>query len=127
VCILFTQLTAKRIELLAELVPQAKVIAVLVNPDSPTTEPTIRKAQEAGHVTALQIPVVKATTESEIDVVFASLAALHVDGLVVGTDPFFDVRRAQLVKAERLCRLEVDDQFERCRLLDRQIGRFFRP
>jgi putative ABC transport system substrate-binding protein len=99
VSILFTQLTAKRIELLAELVPQAKVIAVLVNPNSPTAEPTIREAQVAGHATALQIPVLKATTESEIDAVFATLAALHVDGLVVGADPFFDVRRTQLVSA----------------------------
>lgn len=99
VSILFTQLTAKRIELLAQLVPQAKVIAVLVNPDSPTAEPTIREAQEAAHPTGLQIPIVKATTESEIDAAFASLAQLRADGLVVGADPFFDVRRGQLVAA----------------------------
>ena len=95
--ILFVQLTAKRLELLSELVPQARVIALLVNPNSPTAEPTIRDAQEAARAKGLELPILKARTESEIDAAFASLVDLHAGALVVGADPFFDSRREQLI------------------------------
>jgi putative tryptophan/tyrosine transport system substrate-binding protein len=95
---LFTaELMPKRLELLSEVVPQSGVIALLVNPNNPNTEPMIRDLQEAARVKGVQLPVLKAGSESEIDTAFASLVQLHVGGLVVGSDPFFNSRREQLV------------------------------
>jgi putative ABC transport system substrate-binding protein len=97
VSILFTQLTGKRLELLSELAPKVTQFAVLVNPNSSTAEPTIQEAEQAGRAKGVQLVIVKAGTQSEIDAVFASLVQLHVGALVVGADPFFDSRRAQFV------------------------------
>jgi putative ABC transport system substrate-binding protein len=91
------ELTPKRLELLSELVPQAGVIALLVNPNNPTTERVVRDVLKATQSKGLQLHAIKVDTESEIDVAFASLAELHAGGLLVGGDPFFDTRRGQLV------------------------------
>ncbi len=99
ISILFTQVTGKRLDMLSQLVPQATSIAVLVNPTSPTAEPTIQNAQQAASSKQLQMPIVRASTESEIETAFASLADLHAGGLVVAADPFFDTRREQLIAA----------------------------
>jgi putative ABC transport system substrate-binding protein len=95
--ILFTQLTPKRLELLCELIPQAKTIALLVNPNSPTAEPSIRGAQEAARAKGVQLSILNASTESEIDAAFATFVNLQADGLIIAADPFFDTRREQLV------------------------------
>ena len=87
----------KRLELLSELVPQARVIALLVNPNNPTTERVIRDVQEAARAKGVQLHILKASTESEIDAAFASLVQLQAGALVVGADPFFYSRREQLV------------------------------
>jgi putative ABC transport system substrate-binding protein len=97
--ILFTQITAKRVDLLCELVPRAKTIALLVNPASPTAEPSIRGAEEGVRSRGVQLSIVRASTESEIDAAFASVVGSKGDGLVVSADPFFDTRRVQLVGA----------------------------
>jgi putative ABC transport system substrate-binding protein len=94
--ILFTQLTPKRLELLCELVPQAKTIALLVNPNSPTAEPSIQGTQEAARAKGVQLSILKASTESEIDAAFATFDSAPADGLIIAADPFFDTRRAQL-------------------------------
>jgi putative tryptophan/tyrosine transport system substrate-binding protein len=95
--ILFTQLTPKRLELLCELVPQARTIALLVNPNSPTAEPSIRDTQEAARAKGVQLSILNASTENEIDMAFANFTNLQAGGLIVAADPFFDTRRAQLV------------------------------
>jgi putative tryptophan/tyrosine transport system substrate-binding protein len=92
-----TELMPKRLELLSELVPQARVIALLVNPNNAYTGPMISVVQEAARVKGLQLPILKAGTEGEIDAAFATLVQLHADGLVVGAEPFFYSRREQLV------------------------------
>jgi putative ABC transport system substrate-binding protein len=97
--ILFTQVTPKRVDLLCELVPHAHTIAVLVNPASPTAEPSIRGAQEGARSRGVKLSILEARTESEIDAAFASVVCLQGDGLVVSADPFFDTRREQLVAA----------------------------
>ena len=97
--ILFTQLTSKRVDLLCQLVPRAKRVALLINPNSPTAEPSIRGAQEGAHARDVQLSVLKASTEDEIDGAFASVDGLQADGVVVSADPFFDTRRRQLVDA----------------------------
>ncbi len=97
VSMLNVELTAKRLELLAELVPQARVIALLANLNSPGTERIIRDVQEAARAKRVQLPILKAVDESEIDAAFTSLVQLHAGALFVGTDPFFNSRRDQLV------------------------------
>ena len=91
------ELTAKRLELLSELVPRARVIALLMNPNSATAERVIRDVQEAARAKGLQLHVLKASSESEIDNAFATLVQLHAGALVVGADPFLSNRRDQLV------------------------------
>src|SRR5207248_6956967 len=74
---LSVELTAKRLELLSELVPQARVIALLVNPKNPSTERIIADGEKAGHAKGLQLSILKAGSESEIDAAFATLVQLH--------------------------------------------------
>jgi putative tryptophan/tyrosine transport system substrate-binding protein len=97
VSFLNVELMSKRLELLSELVPQARVIALLVNPNNPLTEPMIRDVQEAARAKGVQLPILKASSESEIEAAFATLVQLHAGALVVGADPFFTSRRDQLV------------------------------
>jgi putative ABC transport system substrate-binding protein len=92
-----TELNAKRLELLSELVPQARVIALLVNPNYPGAEGIMREVQEAARATGVQILILKARTEGEIDAAFTILAQRHVGALVVGNDSFFDSRIEQFV------------------------------
>jgi putative ABC transport system substrate-binding protein len=97
VSVLSVELIAKQLELLSELVPQARVIALLVNPNNANTEPMIRNAQEAGSTKGVQLQILKAGTESEIDAAFTTLIQRKAGALVVGTDPLFNTRRDQLV------------------------------
>ena len=78
------ELMPKLLELLLEVVPQAKVIALLVNPDVPNTERIIGHMQEAARAKRVDLRVLKARTESEIDGAFATLVELQADGLVLG-------------------------------------------
>jgi putative tryptophan/tyrosine transport system substrate-binding protein len=96
VSLMATELMAKRLELLSELVPQAGVMALLVNPNNPNAEPMIQEIQEAAHAKGVQLPILKASTESEIDAAFAALVQLHAGALVVGADVFFSSRIEQL-------------------------------
>ncbi len=91
------ELSPKRLELLSELVPQAGVIALLVNPNNSNTERIIKDMQEAARVKGVELPILKAGTECEIAAAFATLAQLHAGALVVGGDPFFGSLREQLV------------------------------
>ncbi|HEY8874808.1 MAG TPA: ABC transporter substrate-binding protein [Stellaceae bacterium] len=95
--ILLAELTAKRLELLSEFVPVAKAIALLVNPNLSTAERMIRDAQEAARAKGIELAILKAGTEGEIDAAFASLAQLRAGALVVSPDPFLTSRGDQLV------------------------------
>jgi putative tryptophan/tyrosine transport system substrate-binding protein len=95
--ILTIEMMPKRLELLSELVPQASMIALLVNPNNPTTEVVIRDVQDAARAKGVQFRVLKANTEGEIDGAFATLVQLRAGALVVGPDPFFNGQRDQLV------------------------------
>ncbi|HEY8874020.1 MAG TPA: ABC transporter substrate-binding protein [Stellaceae bacterium] len=92
------ELTPKLLELLSELVPQARMIAMLVNPNVPAvTERIIRDMEEAARAKGVQLPILKAGTESEINAAFASLVQLQAGALLDAADPFFFNRREQLV------------------------------
>jgi putative ABC transport system substrate-binding protein len=90
-------LTSKRIELLSELLPEAKVIALLVNPNASPTARVIRDVQEAARAKGLQLHVLKAEAEGDFEIAFASLVQLQVRGLLVGTDAYFLSQRDRLV------------------------------
>jgi putative tryptophan/tyrosine transport system substrate-binding protein len=87
-------LTPKRLELLSELVPQSKTIALLMNP---ANGPELCAMQEAAQARGVELPILRASTEGEIDVAFASLASLRAGALIVLSDAFFQSRREQLV------------------------------
>jgi putative tryptophan/tyrosine transport system substrate-binding protein len=92
-----SELNAKRLELLRELLPTAKRVAVLVNPAEATnTESVVRDAEGAARVMGLQIQVLNASTSREIAAAFATFARERPDALFVAADPFFSSRRVQL-------------------------------
>jgi putative tryptophan/tyrosine transport system substrate-binding protein len=90
-------LTPKRIEMLSELVPRAKVIALLVNPNNPIVESVIRNAQETARTKGVQLHVLKDSTESEINAAFATLVQLQAGALLLSSDGLFNSRLDQLV------------------------------
>jgi len=94
---LTSDLTPKRLELLSELVPQAGLIALLVNPNNANAEHDMREVEKAAQAKGVQLHVLKAGTEDEFESVFTSLVQLHAGALVVGADPFFNSRREELV------------------------------
>jgi putative tryptophan/tyrosine transport system substrate-binding protein len=94
-----TELVAKRLELLRELLPAGTRVAVLVNPANVSnTESTLRDVEPAARAMGLQIQVFNASTSREIDAAFATLVRERPDALFVGGDAFFDSRRVQLVQ-----------------------------
>jgi len=90
-------LSAKRLEMLSELVPGAKSIALLVNPNNPITESIITNAQEAARTKGVQLHVLKASTERQIDTAFTTLEKTRVDGLIQPSDALFNSRLDELV------------------------------
>ena len=97
VSILDVELGPKRLELLRELVPQAAIIAVLVNPTDPVRAENISRAmQTAARTLGLQSNVLQASSERDFDAVFARLLQMRADGLVIGGEPFFNSRNEQL-------------------------------
>jgi putative ABC transport system substrate-binding protein len=91
------ELVLKRFELISELVLQASVIPLLVNSNNPSTEPQTHMVQEILRAKGVELHVLTASSEAEIDAAFSDLRRLHASALVVGTDPFFFNRRDQLV------------------------------
>ena len=92
------ELTAKRLELLRELVPAATRVAVLVNPANvANVDNTVREVGVAARAIGLRIQILNASTIHEINAAFATLVREHADAVFVGIDPFFNSRRTQLV------------------------------
>ena len=86
----------KRLELVRELLPAATIIALLVNPTNPVAETLARDLQAAARTIGLQLHILNASTEGDIDDAFANLAKLRAGALVVGSDVFFNTRSEQL-------------------------------
>jgi putative ABC transport system substrate-binding protein len=97
VAMMVAELAPKRFELVSEMVPQASVIALLVNPNNVQTDGVIKGVREAARAKAVRLPILKASTEGEIDAAFGTLMQLQADALVVGPDVFLHSRREQLV------------------------------
>jgi putative ABC transport system substrate-binding protein len=97
VAVMVAEIAPKRFELLSEMVPQASVIALLVNPNNLQTDGVTKGVREAARAKTVQLPILKATTEGEIDAAFGTLMQLQADALVVGPEVFLHSRREQLV------------------------------
>jgi ABC-type uncharacterized transport system substrate-binding protein len=91
------EIAPKRLELLHELVPTAKVMGLLVNPANPSlAEANTKELQAAARRLSLELQVLNASSEREFDAAFAKLIELRAGGLVIGNDPFFTGRSDQL-------------------------------
>jgi putative ABC transport system substrate-binding protein len=92
-----TELMQKQIEKLHEMVPTAAVMAALINPtDPPLAEPATKDVQAAGRTLGLQIHILHASTQGEIDAAFATLLKIGARGLVIAPHAFFISRRGQI-------------------------------
>jgi len=94
--LLNAELVAKRLGLLHDLIPTAKIVGLLVNPKDPRAEAQSKDMQEAAHVVGLQILILNAGTQDEIDTAFAGLVQLGAGALMVGTGELFYTRAEQL-------------------------------
>jgi putative ABC transport system substrate-binding protein len=92
-------LAAKRLELLRELVPGATLIGFLFNPTNPASEPEIKDVQDASRALGLQLELLHASSERDIETAFASFAQRRINALLVAGDSFFLSRRDQLIAA----------------------------
>jgi putative ABC transport system substrate-binding protein len=97
VYILQQVLEAKRLGLLRGLVPAAELIAVLLNPTNANFQTQLRGVQDAARALRQQVSILSANTEREIDVAFAAAAESHARALLVGSDPFFNNERDQVI------------------------------
>jgi ABC-type uncharacterized transport system substrate-binding protein len=97
VSIITVELMAKRFELLLELVPQATVIALLVNPKNPNTERMVRDTQQVARDKGVRLPVLEASSVGSFENAFVELAQTGASGLVVAADSSFSAQREELV------------------------------
>jgi putative tryptophan/tyrosine transport system substrate-binding protein len=92
-------LAAKRLELLRELVAGATLVGFLFNPTNPASEPEIRDVEAASRALGLQLKILHASSEADIETAFARFAQLHVNAILIAGDSFFLSRRDQLIAA----------------------------
>jgi putative tryptophan/tyrosine transport system substrate-binding protein len=92
-----SELTAKRLELLHKLVPNARTVGALVNPNYPAADVQQRALLETAATTGLQLRIVTAGTGRDIDAGLTRLVEQGADMLLITNDPFFQSRRDQIV------------------------------
>jgi putative ABC transport system substrate-binding protein len=90
-------LAAKRLELMAELLPEAARVGVLVNPANPNSELELPLVRDAALAHRRELVIVAASSDAELDAAFVGFAGRRVQALLVGADGFFDSRRSELV------------------------------
>src|SRR5262249_7007134 len=93
---LVNALTAKQLQLLQELVPKARVIGFLVNPNDPNLSSQMNRAREATNALGHKLVIANASTERDLESAFILLAQERVDALFVQVDPFFTDRRRKI-------------------------------
>jgi putative ABC transport system substrate-binding protein len=97
VLLLLTVLGPKRLELLRELVPRDAVIGLLVNPSNPSAAAETRDVQQAAQTLSMQLEVLRASTDDDLETAFTTLRERRAAALLVGNDSFFISRRHPLV------------------------------
>ena len=95
--VIATELEAKRLGLLRDLMPTATTAAVMLNPQNPNADTQLKEVEQAGRAAGWQIQVLNASTEPELEPVFAALLQRRTDALVVTGDTFFATQRDRLV------------------------------
>jgi len=92
------RMNIKRFELLSQLVPQARVMAVVTNSANPSSIKSVEQSLvfEPARAKGIQLHLLKASTPDEIDAAFATLAEFHVEGLMLNADPLFDQYKDQV-------------------------------
>jgi putative ABC transport system substrate-binding protein len=95
---LSTTLEPKRLGLLHELVPQAAIIAVLLNPTFPSASQQLKDLEGAARAIGAQLHMLRVSTDEEVELAFASIAQLHVPALIVAADAFLLTRRDKIVE-----------------------------
>jgi putative ABC transport system substrate-binding protein len=98
VSLLTSDLEAKRLGLLHELMPSAKVIAVLINPNLPQSEQQIREVGEAAQTIGQRIRILKARNVEQLQTALGALVSERMNALLVAADPFFDTQRARILE-----------------------------
>jgi putative ABC transport system substrate-binding protein len=109
--LLTTELEAKRLGLMHELVPKAALVSVLINPINPPSVDQAREVQQAALSIDQRLQILYASTPQELDSAFAVLVRQRADGLLVGADPFFDTQRDRIVEFAAQQRLPALYQF----------------
>jgi putative ABC transport system substrate-binding protein len=94
---LVDELNTKRFELLLELVPTAKIIALLINPNHAASERVVHDLSDAAEAKRIQLAVLRTSTQSEVAAAFSTIQEQHVDALLVSSDPSFGTWREYLV------------------------------
>jgi len=97
VMLLLTVLGAKRLELLRQLVPNAAVVGVLINPNNPGAAAETKDLREAARVLGIELHVLSASTDGDLDTAFATFVQRRVGALLIGNDSFFISRREPIV------------------------------
>jgi putative ABC transport system substrate-binding protein len=97
VSLIAAELAVKRLEVMRELLPYARAVAMIVNPNYPGAEREVTEVEAAGHLMGLQIQKVTAGSEVALETAFATISQMRVDAVTVGTDGFFVTRREQIV------------------------------
>jgi ABC-type uncharacterized transport system substrate-binding protein len=93
------EVAPKRLEVLHELLPNAKEIGLLIDPGDPSlAEPQLKDFRSAAQALGIELRVVTARNDDELEHAFSELSQMHVGGLVISTDPFFTSRPAKLAK-----------------------------
>jgi putative tryptophan/tyrosine transport system substrate-binding protein len=92
-----TTLDVKRLGLLHDLIPSAKILGVLVNPKFPYAQDQLDQLEAAANTAGLRLQIYNASNPAEIDTAFEAIARDHIPALIIAADPFFDTRRDQLV------------------------------
>lgn len=91
-------LIAKRLDLLHQLVPSAGTVAYLANPANPSAQLEIRAAQEAARTLGIDLQILNASNDQEVEAAFARLAGLKAGAIIVAGEPYFDSRRSAIVE-----------------------------
>jgi putative tryptophan/tyrosine transport system substrate-binding protein len=97
VSLLTSALAAKRLEILREVVPNASVIGVLLNPNGASAKAQLEDVEKAARTVGQQVDVLRASSEREFETAFATIGQARIGALIVGADPFFSSRRDKLV------------------------------
>ena len=88
----------KRLEIVRQLIPNSTTVAMLINPRFPTSPAEVRDARDAARALGMEVTVLNASTESEVETLYPSIALQKAEALIVATDPFLLGQRDQLVR-----------------------------